>query len=95
MSIVQRGHFADEREGFLTCRLFDAKKIGFFKIYVVFARTKEVEPVRSFSGEGERSIFRDFVLTSIMADPLRIKSYIFYSRQLVWLRRISEPTSFG
>jgi len=60
-------------------RTFGCKKIGFFKIYSVFARTRGegVEPVRTLCGQGGReSIFRDFVQTSFMdglLDLFRLK----------------------
>jgi len=37
-----------------TSALFSAKNIGFFKIYGVSARTRGIEPVRTFCGQGRR-----------------------------------------
>jgi len=54
-----------------TSALFDAKNFGFFEIYGVSARNKGegVQPVRTFSGQEEGSIFRDFVRTSVIDGP--------------------------
>jgi len=50
--------------------LFGAKIIGFFEIYGVPTRTRRVEPVRTFCGQGGKgSILRDFVRTSFMEGP--------------------------
>jgi len=50
-----------------TSALFGAKKSGFFEIYGVSARTREVEPLRIFFKQrGMESIFHDFVRTSFM-----------------------------
>jgi len=49
-------HFTNKGEGVLqeqTSALFGTKNIGFFKIYGVSARTRGVEPVRTFCGHGE------------------------------------------
>jgi len=35
-----------------TSALFSTKNVGFFDIYGVSARTRGVEPVRTFSGQG-------------------------------------------
>jgi len=47
-------------------RTFWWKNIGFFEIYGMSARTREVEQVRT---RGEESIFREFVRTSFMDGP--------------------------
>jgi len=53
-----------------TSALFVAKNLGFFEIFGVSARTRRVEPVRTFCGQGERgSIFRDFVRTTLWTVP--------------------------
>jgi len=52
-----------------TSAIFDAKNYEFFKIYDLSARTREIEPVRTFCGQGE-SIFCDFVRTSFMEGSL-------------------------
>jgi len=55
-----------------TSALFGAKNFGFFEINGVSARTRDegsFEPVRTFCGQGEGSIFHDFVRTSFMDDP--------------------------
>jgi len=44
-----------------TSALFGAKKID---------KGVGIEPVQTFCGEGGKSMFRDFVRTSFMADPL-------------------------
>jgi len=50
--------------------LFGAKTIGFLEIYVVSARKRGVEPVRTFLRQVGGVIFRDFVRTSFMDGPL-------------------------
>jgi len=53
-----------------TSALFGAKNFGFFEIYGVSSRIREVEPVRTFCGQGRRgSIFCDFVRMSFMDAP--------------------------
>jgi len=52
--------FSDKGGGVLQIRtsaLFDAKKFGFFEIYGESARTRRVEPLRTFGGQGERGQF--------------------------------------
>jgi len=46
-----------------TSAFFGAKYFGFFESYGVSVRTKgeRIEPMRIFFGQGERSVFRDFV----------------------------------
>jgi len=44
---------------------FWCKNSEFFEIYDVAAQAREVESVRTFFEQGERSIFRDFVRTSL------------------------------
>jgi len=64
---VQWGHFSDK--GVLQMRtsaFFDVKNFGFFEICYVSARTKGVQPVRTFCGQGGGVSFRDFVRTSFM-----------------------------
>jgi len=58
----------DIGRGFFRCdygrpHFFGAKLFGFFEIYGVSARKRGdgVEPVRTFNGQREGSIFRDFV----------------------------------
>jgi len=68
---VQCIHFADKRkEGLFRCRpqFFAQKTSEFFEIYGVSTRTRGVEPVRTFFGQG-RSIFRDFMRTSFSDGP--------------------------
>jgi len=52
--------------------LFGAK---YFEIYGEFARTRGVEPVRTFCGQREGSIFRDFVWKSFTYGPLHLHNY--------------------
>jgi len=56
-------------------RTFLCKKLEFFKIYVVPARTKGegIEPVRTFCRQ-RGSIFLDFVPTSFMDGPFLLVS---------------------
>jgi len=58
---VQCGHFSDKGdEGVFQMRtsaLFDAQNFGFFEIYGVSVRTREVESVRTFRGQRERGQF--------------------------------------
>jgi len=56
-----------------TSVLFGAKNLGFFEIYGGSTRTKGVEPVRTFCGQGGgASIVPDFVQTSFMDGPLHV-----------------------
>jgi len=54
-----------------TSAVFGAKNFGFFESYGVPARTRGVNlnQVQIFFGQGERSIFRDFVRTSLRMAP--------------------------
>jgi len=56
--LVQCVYFADKRDSSdADVRTFDAKNIGFLEIYGVSARTRGVETVRTFFGNGKGSIF--------------------------------------
>jgi len=51
-------------------RTFWSKKFEFFENYGVFIRTKGLSQGGNFSDKREDSIYRDFVRTSFMDDPL-------------------------
>jgi len=51
-----------------TSALFGAKNVRFFEIHGVPARTRGIEPVRTFCGQ-VGSIFRDLVWTSFIDGP--------------------------
>jgi len=55
-----------------TSALFGAKTLDFLKIFILSARTREVEPVQTFFGKGGKgSIFRNFMQTSFMDSSLQ------------------------
>jgi len=57
-----------------TSHFFMQKNFGFFEIYTVSARTRGVDPVRTFCGKGEGSIFLDVVRMSFMDGP-QVKNF--------------------
>jgi len=60
-----------------TFALFGAKYFKIFEIYVVFAQTKGVEPLRTYFGQGGRGVnFSGFVRTSFIDGPFR--RFLFY-----------------
>jgi len=66
--VVQCGYFADKEEwGFFRCgrKQFLVKNIGFFEIYVS-ARTRVVEPVRTFFGQGGGNQFFTILLLIVL-----------------------------
>jgi len=56
--------------------LLDAKQLGLIEIYGVYARTRRVEPVRTFSNKEEKSLFRDFC--DVLKKLLKIVITDFY-----------------
>jgi len=64
-----------------TSAIFDTKNAGCFEIdgWWCVRTDKEIEPVRTFCGQGERgSIFRDFVRTSFKAAPTANILFCFF-----------------
>jgi len=58
-----------------TSALFGEKRFRFFEIYGVFARTRGVEPVRTFCGQGGRLVnFSRFCADAFYGRPLIIYS---------------------
>jgi len=76
---VQCGHFADKEGGSPSdadVRTFCTKNFGFFEIYGVFARTRGVEPVQTFCGQGGGVDFSRFCADVFYGQPLTIKQWV-------------------